>query len=76
MLTATCAERMTSYPEFSCSQRAVFTVLYRNSGGQEIVESACTIHTGKLMKRVVENTNGVYADVRIAKTSELKVSDG
>jgi hypothetical protein len=24
---------------------------------------------------VVENTNGVYADVRIAKTSELKVSD-
>lgn len=76
MLTATCAERMTSYPEFACGQRAVFTVLYRNSGGQEVVESACTIHTGKLMKRVVENTNGVYADVRIAKTSELKVSDG
>jgi hypothetical protein len=76
MLTVFCIERMTSYPEFACGQRAVFTVLYRNSGGQEVVESACTIHTGKLMKRVVENTNGVYADVRIAKTSELKVSDG
>jgi hypothetical protein len=76
MLTVFCIERMTSYPEFACGQRAVFTVLYRNSGGQEVVESACTIHTGKLMKRVVESTNGVYADVRIAKTSELKVSDG
>lgn len=75
MLTVFCIERMTSYPELACGQRAVLTVLYRNSDGQEIVESACTIHTGKMLKRVVENTNGVYVDARIAKTSELKVSD-
>lgn len=71
-LTASCREFLSNYPELSCGQKAVFTVLHQGTDGQEAVESCCTIHMGRMMKRIIKRNGGVYADVRIARTDELE----
>lgn len=63
--TGRCNEKMTTYAEFDCSNKAVFAVVYTTPDDQTEIRYCCTAHAGKALKYVTKHKHPVHRQVTV-----------
>ena len=65
-----CDEYQSRYPEFRCSNKATFGVVYTTVDEQSKVRYACTIHVGKAARWSTKHKHPVHRRVGIVDLAE------